>query len=259
VPSDDQNGGSMYANSASGVHVLAAASNSHNFVGVPFELSEYENAAYCPSGDQLKAWIVKLNAKGTFTICNGRQLTESKTQMPETFASWMEVPACRGCRKKYNSPASSGVEPDSASAGMGVAETACPDAGSTVRIAGPGWELKYEAGVASVPEQAVRKINVKNKKRFIQKSPFQKRRLHITKIPVAFRQREHLSIYDYGAGVIGVLVALGTGVVGVGVKVAVAVAVDVAVAVATVAVAVAGSGVLVGIGVALATTPEEAL
>jgi hypothetical protein len=140
---------------------------------------------------------------------------------------------------------------------MGVAETACPDAGSTVRIAGPGWELKYEAGVASVPEQAVRKINVKNKKRFIQKSPFQKRRLHITKIPVAFRQREHLSIYDYGAGVTGVLVALGTGVVGVGVKVAVAV--DVAVAVATVAVAVAGSGVLVGIGVALATTPEEAL
>jgi len=70
---------------------------------------------------------------------------------------------------------------------MDVAEAACPDAGSTVRIAGAGWELKYEAGVASVPEQAVRKINVKNKKRFIQKSPFQKRRLHITKMfPLPF-------------------------------------------------------------------------
>ena len=66
---------------------LVAGSNNHNFVGVPFALSEYENAAYFPSGDQLNALIVKLNGNGTFTICIGGHFVGSETHMPETFAN----------------------------------------------------------------------------------------------------------------------------------------------------------------------------
>ena len=83
----------------------------------------------------------------------------------------------------------------------------------------------------------MRKINIKNRMRFI-KSPKKERRGYITKVPAAFRQREHLSTLYYGAGVTGVLVAVGCGVfviVGVGENVAVGVGDE-------------GMGVFVGVG-----------
>jgi hypothetical protein len=68
------------------IHVFAAASKSHNFVGVPFGWSEYENAANFPSGDQLSALIVKLNGKGTGITSSGGQFA-SNTQVPDTLTN----------------------------------------------------------------------------------------------------------------------------------------------------------------------------
>src|SRR5689334_11862176 len=51
-------------------------------------------------------------------VCMGGQLAGSVTQTPETFASWIAIPGLRGCKKKYNSPASPrDVEADSVTTG----------------------------------------------------------------------------------------------------------------------------------------------
>jgi hypothetical protein len=74
----------MYGNCARDVHVFADASNNHNLVGVPVALSEYEKAAYFPSGDQLKALIVKLKTNGTWIISTGGHFVLSNIHRPDT-------------------------------------------------------------------------------------------------------------------------------------------------------------------------------
>jgi hypothetical protein len=91
----------------------------------------------------------------------------------------------------------------------------CSEVESTLRITTSGKLLKYEAGVESVAEQAVRRISINNRNRFIQSLLFKKDECINQKFPPPSGNG---NFFDFTTGYWGVEVAVG---VAVGVTVAV--------------------------------------